>query len=139
MLSDEISLKPNVGGARNIARKLLKDAKVNEIPVSLPKVINHLKLQRDLEVMRIEFENVDGALLMIDGQPTIGFNPNPAWVRRRLTIAHEIGHLMMGHICSGLNADDNAEREAYQFAAELLIPLAFKVTTRFPTLTASNE
>jgi Zn-dependent peptidase ImmA (M78 family) len=122
--NDDVQLGPNVGGARKLARKLFKDSGVNEIPVSLWKVINHLKAQRGLDIMRVEFETVDGALLMIDGQPTIGFNPTPAWVRRRLTIAHEIGHFLMGHVC-GQNPDSNAEREAYQFGAELLIPLAF--------------
>jgi Zn-dependent peptidase ImmA (M78 family) len=125
MENEEIKLKPNVGGARNIARRLLKDSKVKEIPVSLPKIINYLKSQHDLAVWKVPLGKVDGLLVMVDGHPTIGFNADQSWVRKRLTIAHEIGHLLMGHTCGGAGIHDNAETEAYQFAAELLMPLAY--------------
>jgi Zn-dependent peptidase ImmA (M78 family) len=114
----------NVGGARNISRRLLKDVRIKEIPVSLWKIVNHLKAQHDLEVLRFPLGSVDGLLVMVDGLPTIGFNGDTAWVRRRFTIAHEIGHLLLGHTCSGIDIDKDAEAEANQFAAELLMPLA---------------
>lgn len=124
MRTDENGLGPNVGGARNIARKLLKDAKIKTIPVSLWVVIDHMKARHDLYVMRSDFENVDGALVTLgDEPPLIGFNPDRAWVRRRFTLAHEIGHYLLGHgTCDESN--QYAEQEANQFAAELLIPLA---------------
>jgi len=115
----------SVGAIRNIARKLLKDARAEEIPIFLPKIIRHLKARHDLEVLRFPLKAVDGLLVMVDGYPTIGFNPGMAWVRRRFTIAHEIGHLMLGHTCGGPDIEDNPETEASQFAAELLMPLAF--------------
>lgn len=119
-------LKPNVGGARKIARKLLKDAKVLEIPVSLQKVLNYVKTQQDLDVVKYNFgDKVSGMLVMLGDSATIGFNPDHAWVRRRFTIAHELGHLYMGHTCDGQDKNSNKEIEANQFAAELLVPLAF--------------
>lgn len=125
MESDDIRLKPNVGGARKIARKLHKDASVREVPVSLDKIIRYLKPQYDLDVVKYPLgAKISGLLVVVEGQPTIGFNSDEAWVRRRFTIAHEIGHLLMGHACR-FGALDNAEAEAHQFAAELLIPLAF--------------
>ncbi len=68
---------------------------------------------------------MDGLLVMVDGLPTIGFNGDISWVRQRFTIAHEIGHLLLGHTCSELDIDKDAEAEANQFAAELLMPLVF--------------
>lgn len=113
----------NVSGPRNIARKLLKDSGTIEVPVNLRTILNYLKTRHDLEVWRFPFDKVDGLLVTIDGQSTIGFNPDTSWVRRRFTIAHEIGHLLLGSTCD--NLDENAEAEANQFAAELLMPLAF--------------
>jgi len=117
-------LGTNVGGARNIARRLLKDAKSETIPVSLWKIIEYLKPQHELEVLRFPLEKVDGILVVHEGLPTIGFNPSTAWVRRRFTIAHEIGHLLLGHTCTDPDLDNDPEAEANQFAAELLMPLA---------------
>ena len=122
MRKSEPHLRANVGGARNIARKLLKDAQITEVPVNLRKVLDYLKTRHDLEIWRFPFKEMDGMLVTIDGQPTIGFNPDTSWVRRRFTISHEIGHFLMGHTC---NSNENAEAEANQFAAELLMPLAF--------------
>ncbi len=121
--SETAGLRVNVGGARNIARKLLKDMKIKEIPVSLWKIVNHLKAQHDLQVLRFPLGSVDGLLVMVDGLPTIGFNGDTSWVRRRFTIAHEVGHLMLGHTLD-CGIDTDAEAEANQFAAELLMPLA---------------
>ena len=117
-------LRVNVGGARNIARRLLKDAKAKDIPISLYKIIEYLKPEHELEVVRFPLESVDGILVVVEDQPTIGFNPSMAWVRRRFTIAHEIGHLLLGHTCTDPDLDNDPEAEANQFAAELLMPLA---------------
>ncbi len=117
--------KPNVGGARNIARKLLKDSKVLEIPVSLQKVLDYVKSQQALDVVKFKFgDKISGMLVNLGDSATIGFNPDHSWVRRRFTIAHELGHLYLGHTCGG-DQNDNKEKEANQFAAELLVPLAF--------------
>jgi Zn-dependent peptidase ImmA (M78 family) len=117
-------LRVNVGGARNIARKLLKHAKVKDVPISLWKIIEYLKPQHELEVLRFSLGAVDGILVVHEGLPTIGFNPSTAWVRRRFTIAHEIGHLLLGHTCTDPDIENDPEAEANQFAAELLMPLA---------------
>jgi Zn-dependent peptidase ImmA (M78 family) len=124
MRNETEKLKVNVAGARNIARKLLKDARAKEIPISLYKIIRYLEAQHDLEVLRFPLGAVDGLLVMVEGLPTIGFNGDTAWVRRRFTIAHEVGHLLLGHTCSELDIDKDNEAEANQFAAELLMPLA---------------
>jgi IrrE N-terminal-like domain len=64
------------------------------------------------------------------GRPAIHFNPKDALVRQRFTIAHELGHMALGHddaprddpemFRSGVRSP--IERHANQFAAELLMP-----------------
>lgn len=119
----DIKLKPNIAGARRLARKLLKDAKITRVPVSLYQVISFLKPQYNLDVLRFDFgDKISGILVAEDDQATIGFNSTQAWVRRRFTIAHEIGHLLLGHTCEGQDRSSNKETEANCFAAELLAP-----------------
>jgi Zn-dependent peptidase ImmA (M78 family)/DNA-binding XRE family transcriptional regulator len=63
------------------------------------------------------------------GAAYILINSDKNRVRRRFTIAHELGHLVMGHLHGGqvvidevLNEQDPQEREANAFAAGLLMP-----------------
>lgn len=126
MANEELQLRPKTGNARQIARGLLKNAKITEAPIHLPTIINYLKSQYDLDVQRVPLgEKISGLLVMIDGCPTIGFNADQVWVRRRFSIAHEIGHLLMGHTSNEQDEKSQAEAEANQFAAELLVPLHF--------------
>jgi Zn-dependent peptidase ImmA (M78 family) len=53
---------------------------------------------------------------------TIGFNANHPWVRNRFTIAHEIGHLVLGHVCNKNASSKTNEKEADLFASYLLMP-----------------
>jgi Zn-dependent peptidase ImmA (M78 family) len=59
---------------------------------------------------------------------TIGYNKSQHQHRQRFTVAHEIGHLLLGHTSGSfildLNSGKPEEIEANQFAAELLMPLA---------------
>ena len=124
--SEDIPLKANVGWARKLARKLLKDVKITSSPVSLHTIVGYLKEEKNLAVIRHPFgENISGVLVTIDEIPTIGVNQDHPLVRQRFTVAHEIGHLMMDHVCEGINRKTVKETEAHQFAAELLVPLKF--------------
>lgn len=123
---EEIPSTPQKGAARNLARKLIKDAKIKDLPVSLQKVLDFLKTKSDLQVFGYSFgEKVSGMLVMIGDEATIGFNKDQHWHRRRFTISHEIGHLLMGHTCNPADKSDPKEIESNQFAAELLMPLVF--------------
>lgn len=128
MIRDEFDLGPRKKAARDLAKKVIKDTKIKEAPVSLQVVINHLQKEFDLTVSRIDLsKGVSGLLVRCSELDTeyysIGFNQNEPWCRRRFTIAHEIGHLLFGHTCSkGGGSKDNNEKEADVFAAELLMP-----------------
>lgn len=117
--------------AKALAQKLIKDAKITEAPVSLQKIIKHLQTKYPLDVKRIVIgEKVSGLLVVckeIDAEyAVIGFNATHPWCRRRFTIAHEIGHLLLEHGCNK-NVEDGSlnETEANQFAGELLVPTVF--------------
>ncbi len=121
-METEAIARPRTGSARIVARQLLKGARIKEAPISLWKVIKHLQATSDLSVMPYGFgEKVSGMLVTVDESATIGYNNSQSWHRRRFTIGHELGHLLMNHTC---NADEYQEKEANEFAAELLMPLA---------------
>ncbi|MCX6296176.1 MAG: ImmA/IrrE family metallo-endopeptidase [Bacteroidetes bacterium] len=117
--------------AKDLAKKLISNAKIPNAPVSLQSVIDYLKTLYTLDVKKFSIgKKVSGLLVVckeIDSESaTIGFNANHPWCRRRFTIAHEIGHLLLGHCCNK-NAEDGSvnETEANLFASELLIPTSF--------------
>jgi Zn-dependent peptidase ImmA (M78 family) len=113
--------------ARTLAKKLIKSAGITTTPVSLQQVIEHLQTERALKVYKIAFgEKVSGLLVVCksvnEEYASIAFNENHPWCRRRFTLAHEIGHLLLGHACSEGNRALHNEKEANTFAAELLMP-----------------
>lgn len=78
---------------------------------------------------------LSGKVELVNGTPHIYCNSAEPTVRRRFTIAHEIGHLALGHVSPdrAQHREDPAsnfssgalapiEREANAFAAELLMP-----------------
>lgn len=89
--------------------------------------------------------NLSGKVALVNGTPHIYCNGADPTVRQRFTIAHEIGHLALGHVsdAQAQHREDPAsnfsagplppiEREANAFAAELLMPhkvLAFAINT----------
>lgn len=64
------------------------------------------------------------------GGPVIRYNREDPLVRKRFTVAHEIGHFVLGHdnaprdnsTMFGTSVREPIERAANQFAAELLMP-----------------
>jgi len=80
-----------------------------------------------------EKRDLDGAIGMfslIDNNPTINYSPGQPRVRERFTIAHELGHYVLGHGNSFRDhpssffsdVPDYRERQANAFAAETLMP-----------------
>lgn len=137
-MTEEIQ-KSRIGAARKLARNLLKKAGIKEPPTSLRTVIKYL--QKDYNVAVFPNPNlragISGLLVTVetelldeqgDRYDEIHFNEKQNWHRKRFTIAHEIGHLLLNTSCnksiSSFDfAKDPIEVEANQFAAELLIPL----------------
>lgn len=64
-------------------------------------------------------DRVDGMSQWVGSWPVISVNSQAPADRRRLTLAHELGHLVLHNSSPSLNAED----EANEFAAEFLMPL----------------
>jgi len=62
---------------------------------------------------------IDGLSSWVDGVPVVGLSPSVPGDRFRLTLGHEVGHLLMHH-----KRTDDVEREANRFAGALLFPRA---------------
>lgn len=67
-----------------------------------------------------------------DGQPAITYDYGHSYTRQRFDIAHELGHLMLHRPVTAVRRNTKfhegiawQEREANQFAADLLMPNAF--------------
>ena len=120
------------------AKALLIEFDVHEPPVPI------LTLARGCgaRIVQVpgEDDNIDGFLYREGGEIVIGVNRDQAFVRRRFTVAHELGHLLLHeygqiHVDRGFRVRlrssvssegiDQDEMEANRFAAEILMPLDF--------------
>lgn len=127
---EEQNNKSRIGIARSIARKLLADVGIKKPPVLIKDIINYIKKEKDLSVYSWAFsDDIDGIQIIENKKASIGYNQTQHPYRQRFTVAHEIGHLLLGHteknFILDLNSKKPEEIEANQFAAELLIPLFF--------------
>jgi Zn-dependent peptidase ImmA (M78 family)/DNA-binding XRE family transcriptional regulator len=120
------------------ARALVEKADVDEPPIDVYEVARGCGVQ----VLQWAFdESISGLLLDFDGRAVIGVNKRHPLVRRRFTIAHELGHFVLHHgerfhldLTSSTSwhgdppgYDSNLERLANAFAAELLMPATWMV------------
>ena len=100
-------------------------------PIATPVPVEEIAKAFELEVVEFPFHNNISGLLKKD-EGVIGVNKGQAPSRRRFTIAHELGHFLLGH---GLEANHDGEivdgtfdkplpveREANLFASALLMP-----------------
>jgi Zn-dependent peptidase ImmA (M78 family) len=132
--------------ADDAAQRLLRQFGVAEAPVRLDPITEGL----DAIVVTQELEpDVSGMLVREDDGLIIGVNKHHSLVRRRFTVAHELGHLQL-HPGRALILDtsvrinfrdrlsslatDREEIEANRFAAALLMPqeLVVQATTGAP-------
>ena len=106
--------------------KILLDEKICSLPVNIGKLCKSLEISVRLYDGE---DNSDGRSLIIDGKPLILINRNKPIPRQRFTAAHELGHILLGHVgMSGLvnrepsPRDNPLEQEANVFASRLLAP-----------------
>jgi len=73
-------------------------------------------------VIPLDLEEMDGFSTYVNGNiPVIFINKNLSPDRYRLTLTHELGHLIL-HFGNKIDAERDLEAEAYAFAIELLVP-----------------
>lgn len=104
-----------------LATKALASIEFKTPPVPVEEIAKKM----GLEVIPFDFpESLSGVLRKERG--VIGVNKDHALVRRRFTVAHELGHFLLGHeqdaIDETLDRPLPLEREANAFASYLLLP-----------------
>lgn len=110
------------------ARKLLHRGGFH-VPVDLQAVCEYL----GIKLLVGDLDTLDGLFLAKQGggMGIIVVNEHRSRVRKRFTIAHEIGHAVLNHFSisfldgNGLNDNSWQERQANVFAAEFLMPRDF--------------
>lgn len=112
--------------SRDMAWRILRDLHVRELPVSTTEVCRRLGVA--VKLYDPPDEN-DGCSLMVDGRPIILVRREMLPERQRFTTAHELGHILLGHVGEYRltnrepQATDNPIEEAANvFAARLLAP-----------------
>ena len=112
--------------ARDSVWRLLIDLGISELPINTVKVCAELRIK--LHYYK-PTDGSDGMSLFIDGKPHIYVSSEVSPERRRFTIAHELGHIILGHVGKyelvnrEPSPDDNpVEQAANVFASRLLSP-----------------
>ena len=127
--------------ARDMAWKFLLECGINSLPVRPSVICEHYgwvladyqegEAAIDLLGLSSLTERTDGFCAVTDHFTYIFYNSGLPVGRQRFTVAHEIGHLVLGHVGQGrvttINREPNpkdsqAETQANQFAARLLAP-----------------
>jgi Zn-dependent peptidase ImmA (M78 family)/DNA-binding XRE family transcriptional regulator len=136
--AEEMALPPETFRPRSrdpieAAQELLSKMEVAAPPIE----VDEATAACGVRLVRHEFSNdaLSGFLLHVDSGPLIGVNGWHAEPRQRFTVAHELGHLLLGHhadfhldLSSSVMAgeppgyDWRHERAANSFAANLLMP-----------------
>lgn len=117
--------KPRIKLAHDTARTILEKAGISTYPILLKVISENID---GLIIEGREFEDgISGIGARYNGVIFIAYNKDHATVRNRFTVAHELGHVLLGHTNRpapiDLYSKDFRECEANQFAAELIMPL----------------
>ena len=110
---------------KNRVKSILEKLNITEAPVPIEKVAELFSLPI---IYYPKFPNsVSGVIIKDEDLYAIGVNESHPKVRQRFTIAHELGHYIMGHdenkiLDDSFDKDTDKEREANGFASEILMP-----------------
>jgi len=114
-----------MSGVRDKVRKIIEKIGAKEAPIQVEDVAKLFSIKI---LPYDDFpESISGMIVQESTGVLIGVNSKHAKVRQRFTVAHELGHFLSGHddlkIVDDLYDKDTVkEREANEFAAELLMP-----------------
>lgn len=110
--------------AQKLAKTKIKEAGLKNPPIIIQKVIDSLDFK--IQLQGNDLGDHDG---FSAGDKIIGYNSQKSRVRIRFTIAHELGHILLGHNTAdgqrfkiNFYSKDPNEVNANAFAAELLVP-----------------
>lgn len=131
----------NYQQARDAAWQLLIDCGISELPVSVSAICRQLgyplysyrKAAKAIAAAGLsnQCRTSDGFTFVTGGKTYIFYSDICTPARQRFTVAHELGHIILGHVGEGQHtlrnrepspSDDPAETQANQFAARILAP-----------------
>lgn len=113
--------------ARNASWQCLIDYNIDSLPVK----VSQIAKQADITLLRnsavnLLTQNESGTTLMQNDKLYIVYANEQSPQRCRFTIAHELGHIFLGHLFkadgNGFATTDDAEHSANVFARDLLAP-----------------
>lgn len=112
--------------SRDLAWEILLRENVAELPVMVGKLCRRMGIR--MAYYAPQDEN-DGQCLMVDGEPMILVSQFSSPERQRFTAAHELGHILLGHVGKyhlvnrePTRGDNPIEQAANVFASRLLAP-----------------
>ncbi len=112
--------------SRDMAWRILLDLRIRELPVKITDVCRQLGVTVKLYDPP---DDNDGCSLILKGAPIILVRCEMLPQRQRFTTAHELGHILLGHVGEyplvnrePQAADNPIEQAANVFAARLLAP-----------------
>ncbi|MFC1758564.1 ImmA/IrrE family metallo-endopeptidase [Planctomycetota bacterium] len=101
-----------------------------------PKGPEELAAHLEIEVRESELDGCDGYCISLDDTSIIRINSLQSGNRKRFTLAHELGHLILGipsllgeTFAQMIASDSEEERRVNQLASELLMPTRFVKAT----------
>lgn len=105
--------------SRNLAWEILNRERIKELPIKLIPLCKRMRIRviKYSDAPQIKDKNGDGFQAVIDGKLYILYDDALSPERKRFTIAHELGHIIMKH--SGFPEDESS---ANVFASRLLMP-----------------
>lgn len=114
--------------SRDLSWEILIKENLTELPVPIVKICKHLNISVKYDVSLWNSGN-DGYSTIIKSKMFIFVNPYCSKQRIRFTIAHELGHILLGHVGKYqlVNRepspnDNSIEQAANVFASRLLAP-----------------
>lgn len=116
--------------ARNASWQCLLDYNINKLPVVVTDIIkksDNISLVKNREV-NVLSENVSGLTIVDNNKFIIVYKDNESSKRCRFTIAHELGHIALGHLIVNhityrtFAIQNDNESSANVFARDLLAP-----------------
>lgn len=112
--------------SRDLAWRVLINEGVTELPVKVGAICRQMGVQ--VRYYTPQDDN-DGISTVIDGQPVILISKNCSIKRQRFTCAHELGHILLGHVGKyqlvnrePSRGDNPIEQAANVFASRILAP-----------------
>ncbi len=107
-----------------LASRLIKKANISSPPVTLKLIFNTLT-----EKIIVTGQDLGGQDGFCINSKFISYNNTQSIERQRFTVAHELGHIQLGHTTSekyiSYDTKDPNEQAANFFASELLVPTNF--------------